>query len=211
MDFIVLSSSGGTTFQAVLDRIADGTLTAQCLGLVTDLEDHGCVAKARRVGLPVRIVQRKKGETRGEYDRRLDGAILELCSERALTPCEPRMCDQRSTHHDTFLVCIGWMWLFSPWFVQQWHRRILNVHPSLLPQYPGRHPHEDVLAAREKTSGMTIHWVDEGVDTGPIIVQKNCSVFPGDTVETLKARIQELEKEWYPKVLEMIDRGKMQL
>lgn len=187
MQFVVLSSSGGTTLQAVLDRIADGTLTARCLGLVTDRENHGCVAKARRAGLPVRIVKRKKGERREDYDRRLHAAI-----------------DQRAPHHDTFVACIGWMWLLSPWFVRQWRHRILNVHPSLLPKYPGRHPHEEILAAHEKTSGMTIHWIDEGVDTGPIIVQKNCSVLPDDTVETLKARVQELEKEWYPKVLQWL-------
>ncbi len=96
------------------------------------------------------------------------------------------------------------MWLLSPWFVGQWHGRIINVHPSLLPKHPGRHPHEEVIAARETESGMTIHWVDEGIDTGPIIVQKKCSVFSCDTVETLKTRVQALEKEWYPKVLQML-------
>lgn len=187
MDFVVLSSSGGTTFQAVIDRLADGSLAARCLGLVTDRSDRGCAEKARKAGLPVRVVERKEGETREEYDQRLDDAIQRTGEREARQP---------------LVACIGWMWLLSPWFVKKWRHRILNVHPSLLPKYPGRHPHEEVLAAREKESGMTIHWVDEGIDTGPIIVQKKCSVFPGDAVETLKARVQELEKEWYPKVLQ---------
>ena len=192
MDFVVLSSSGGTTFQAVIDRIADGLLTARCVGLVTDHADRGCVVKAERASLPVRIVERRKGETREEYDYHLHAAILDLGPP-------------------PILACIGWMWLLSPWFVQQWKHHILNVHPSLLPQYPGQHPHEEVLAACERESGMTIHWVDDGIDTGPIIVQKNCSVFPSDTVETLKKRVQELEKEWYPKVLQMIEDSKLKV
>ncbi len=193
MSFVVLSSSGGTTFQAVIDRIADGSLTAQCLGLVTDRKDRGCIEKARKAGLPVWVVERKKGETQEKYDRRLHSAIIRLSNNKLL------------------IACIGWMWLLSPWFVRQWHHRILNVHPSLLPKHPGHHPHEEVLAANEQESGMTIHWVDEGVDTGPIIVQKSCSVFPEDTVEILKKRVQELEKEWYPQVLQLIEEGRIKL
>ena len=194
MDFVVLSSSEGTTFQAVLDRIADGTLTARCLGLVTDRGERGCVEKARKAGLPVQIVERRKGEVREEYDRRLAAGILDFLPPPPF-PLPP------------LIACIGWMWLLSPWFVRTWRGRILNVHPALLPLHPGRHPHEEVLAAREEESGMTIHWVDEGIDTGPIVVQKKCSVFSDDTVEALKARVQALEKEWYPKVLQWLQDG----
>ncbi|MBI1934572.1 phosphoribosylglycinamide formyltransferase [Candidatus Peregrinibacteria bacterium] len=200
MNFVVLSSSGGTTFQAVMDRIADGTLTARCLGLVTDRADRGCAEKARKAELPVQVVERNKGETREAYDRRLSTGILELtCLHPTPYSLHP------------LLACIGWMWLLSPWFVRTWCGRILNVHPALLPLHPGCHPHKEVLAAREKESGMTIHWVDEGVDTGPIIVQKKCSVFADDTVNSLKSRVQELEKEWYPKVLQMIEDGRLKV
>ncbi len=198
MNFVVLSSSGGTTFQAVMDRIADGTLTARCLGLVTDRADRGCMEKARKAALPVQVVQRNEGEKREEYDRRMHQGILSLqtTNYKLQTP---------------LIACIGWMWLLSPWFVRTWRGRILNVHPALLPLHPGCHPHKEVLAAREKESGMTIHWVDEGVDTGPIIVQKKCSVFADDTVNSLKSRVQELEKEWYPKVLQMIEDGRLKV
>jgi phosphoribosylglycinamide formyltransferase-1 len=84
------------------------------------------------------------------------------------------------------------------------------VHPSLLPKYPGIHAHEEVLAAKEKESGMTIHLIDEGVDTGKILMQKTCPVLPEDTVDSLKNRVQDLEKEWYPKVLQMIEEGEIQ-
>ncbi len=100
------------------------------------------------------------------------------------------------------------MFILSPWFVSRYPKKILNVHPSLLPKHPGANAHDLVLAAGETESGMTIHYVDEGLDSGQIIVQKKCSVIPGDTVESLKARVQELEKEWYPKVLEGMKREK---
>ncbi|OGJ56217.1 phosphoribosylglycinamide formyltransferase [Candidatus Peribacteria bacterium RIFCSPHIGHO2_02_FULL_52_16] len=186
MQFIVLSSSKGTTFQAILDQIADGSLTAECLGLVSDREDRGCVAKARTANLPVKIVTKKSGESREAYDERLDAAIRELGNPDAV-------------------AAIGWLYLFTAPFVTKWKNKILNVHPSLLPKHPGLHAHDEVLAAKETESGMTIHIIDEGLDTGKILVQKKCSVESNDTIETLKIRVQELEKEWYPKVLQMIE------
>lgn len=196
MNFIVLSSSKGTVFKAVLERIADGSLHATCLGLIADRADRGCVKTAKEFGLSVTIVEREKSEDREAYDKRLHAAI------ESLTPIpNPR----------PFLACMGWMFLFSPWFVQQWKNRILNVHPALLPKHPGAHAHDLVLAAGEKESGMTIHLIDEGVDTGTIIVQKKCSVLPTDTRDTLKARVQALECEWYPKVLEEMHLGLVKL
>ncbi len=103
------------------------------------------------------------------------------------------------------------MFLFSPWFVEKFHGRIVNVHPSLLPKYPGVHSLQEALDAGDSQTGMTIHVIDDGVDTGNILLQKTCPILPGDTLETLKAREQELEKEWYPRVLEMIEKGEMKL
>lgn len=190
MNFIVLSSSRGTTFQAVLNALANGTLGATCLGLISDSEERQCVEKVRRAGLPVWIVEKKKGEPREQYDRRIAEYIPSTT---------------------TIIACIGWLHILSPWFVKQWKNRILNVHPSLLPKYPGLHAHEEILRAGEKESGMTIHIVTEGLDKGPVLIQKKCPVLPDDTVETLKARVQELEKEWYPKMLQMIEEGSLKL
>jgi phosphoribosylglycinamide formyltransferase-1 len=198
MQFIVLSSSRGTTFQAVIDRIADRTLTAKCLGLVSDREDRGCVAKAKAAGIPVKIVEKKAGESREEYDRRIDQAM------RSLSHGKWKM-------ENTIIAALGWMSLLSPWFVRTWRNRIINVHPSLLPKFPGLHAIHDALIAKEKESGMTIHIIDEGLDTGPKLVQKSCSISETDTEETLKEKIQALEKEWYPKVLQMIESGEMTL
>ncbi|HCI03354.1 MAG: phosphoribosylglycinamide formyltransferase [Candidatus Peribacteraceae bacterium] len=192
MNFIVLCSSRGTTFQAVIDRLADGSLTANCLGLVVDREDRGAVEKAKKANLPIKVVGRIKGEPREEYDWRLNEAINEMGEVDVI-------------------AALGWMFILNPWFVQNWEGRIVNVHPALLPKHPGAHGIEDALGAGDKETGMTIHIIDEGVDTGPILVQKSCSINPGETVDSLKPRIQDLEKEWYPKTLQMIETGEIQL
>lgn len=188
MDFVVLSSSRGTTFQAVIDAMQSGALEARCLGLIADREDRGCIARAQAAGLPTVIVERLKGEEREEYDRRVDEAINGLA--------------KHSEDRKVIIACMGWMFILSPWFVQKWRNRILNVHPALLPRHPGGHAIEDALRAGDTETGMTIHWIDEGVDTGKIIEQKKCSIVPDDTIDTLKDRVQLLEKEWYPKVLQ---------
>lgn len=194
--FVVLSSSRGTTFEAVLKAIKDQKLFAPCLGLVTDKADRGCAEKAKAYGIPVTVVERKKDEDRQSYDMRLDLAIRAFTGDKT---------------HDVVLAALGWMFIFSGWFVAGWKNRIINVHPSLLPKYPGGHALEDALAAGEKETGMTIHLIDDGVDTGPILLQKSCPIKPGDTLDTLKPRVQELEKQWYPHVLALIDAGKLQL
>ncbi len=194
MKFVVLCSSRGTVFASTLERIKDGSLKAECLGLVADSAERTCVATAKAAGLPVQVVPRIKGEPREEFDKRVDAAVRALGAD-----------------DKTIVACMGWMYILRPWFVQQWHNRILNVHPALLPKHPGDHAHELVLAAGDTVSGMTIHLIDEGVDTGPTLLQKECPVLKEDTVDTLKARVQALEKEWFPKVLQMIQQGEMKL
>lgn len=174
----------------------DGSLTATCLGLVSDREDRGCVEKAKAAKIPVSIVEKKAGESREDVDRRVHAAVAKS--------------------NPDILSALGWMSILSPWFIHQWKDRIINVHPALLPQYGGTgmygdKVHQAVLASGDQQSGITIHVMDEGVDTGRILLQKTCPVLPGDTVLALKGRVQVLEKEWYPKVLEMIESGEMKL
>ena len=206
MNFIVLSSSRGTTFQAIIDRLADKSLTATCLGLISDRDDRGCATKAKAANLPVKVVQWEEEMIPETYEQRLQETIL------SMTPPSPF----DSAQDDTVLACIGWMHIFSPWFIAQWRGKMLNVHPALLPKYGGKgmygkKVHEAVLNANEKESGMTIHLMNEEIDTGKILLQKKCPVLQDDTPEALKARVQELEKEWYPRVLEMIQEGEIVL
>ncbi len=194
MKFVVFSSSRGTVFRSTLERIADGSLSIACIGLITDKADRLCVSIAQEYGLPYEVVPRTKGEDREAYDKKIERAyekLLEASGTKA---------------GDCIIALIGWMFILSAWFVEKYPKKIINVHPSLLPKHPGAHAHDLVLESGDTESGMTIHYVDAGLDSGEIIVQKKCSVLPDDTVDTLKARVQELEKEWYPKVLEDIGR-----
>ncbi len=218
MPFIVLSSSRGTTFEATLQAIQNGTLQNPCLGLITDRPDRGCIEKASAHNVPYIVVEKQKDEDRKSYDQRIDEAITALNPSYVVPTSAGRpTLSQKGegdllpiTYHlQPILACMGWMHILSPWFTQKWTKNILNVHPSLLPKFGGKgmyghHVHEAVLAAREKESGITIHFMDEGVDTGEIIVQKKCSIDEDETVESLQKKVQELEKEWYPKVLAMI-------
>lgn len=193
MKFLILSSSRGTTMQAVLDAIVEGNLSMECLGLIADKEDRGCVEKARSAGIAIEIVPKEKGMERDAYDHLIDDAITKLGGDP----------------DDTVIAALGWMFILSPGFVKRWDKRIVNVHPALLPAHPGAHAIKDALDAGDEKTGMTIHYIDEGVDTGEIILQKECDILPGDSEETLKERIQDLEKQWYPKVLQMMEQGEI--
>lgn len=203
MHFVVLSSSRGTTFQAVIDAIKAGTLHAECLGLVTDKPDRECIQKATVANLPVRIVEKNPSEDREAYALRIQETIATLTTQSGLP-----------TDNCPLIAALGWMRILPQSFVEQYN--VLNVHPALLPKYGGEgmygmHVHEAVLASGDYESGITIHLMDSGVDTGKILLQKTCPVLPNDTPQALQARVQELEKEWYPRVLEMIEQGEMQL
>ncbi len=117
MPFIVLSSSKGTVFAATLERIQDGSLTVPCIGLITDRPDRGSAKVAVHFGVPVRVVETQKDDTREHYDRRVETAILELCRE---TKIEPKQIT---------IALMGWMKICSPWLINEHRRRILNVHP----------------------------------------------------------------------------------
>ncbi len=198
MQFIVLSSSRGTTFEAILHALQEGTLSADFCGLVTDKPDRGCIEKAKAAGVPFAVVERKPEEEQSAYEERLHETILSMLHA---DPSETL----------TVIAMIGWMKILGHTFIGKWKNRILNVHPSLLPKYDGLRVHERVLENHETESGMTIHIADEGLDTGKILVQKSCTVNADDTPDTLKQRVQELEKQWYPHVLQQIETGELQL
>ncbi len=206
MHFVVLSSSKGTTFQAIIDALKEGTLQAECAGLVTDRADRGCIEKAKAAGIPFEVVKEDPKGDRSAFERGVDEAVQTLFEKsRAGARAGPEI-----------IAAMGWMWILSPDFLSRCNNRIINVHPALLPKFGGEgmyglHVHEAVLKAGEKESGVTFHLMDSGVDTGKILLQKRCPVEPGDTPESLQKRVQALEKEWYPKLLQMIRVGEITL
>ena len=113
-------------------------------------------------------------------------------------------------HNIELIVLSGYMRILTPDFVKPWAGRILNIHPSLLPDFPGAHAHRDVLAAKVSMTGCTDHFVDSGMDTGPIIRQAKVMVHPGDDESTLAGRVKEVEHKLYPEVIDLIASGEIQ-
>lgn len=183
----IFSSTSGTNLQSFIEARDKGELEGiKICCLVTNKAHCGAVEKAKRAGIPVHILE-AKGKTREEFDRQVM-AIL-------------------ATHPVDLIVLGGYMRLIGPEMIQRYKNRILNVHPSLLPKFAGdmnRSVHQAVLDAGEKETGMTIHYVDEGVDTGEILLQKKVTIKADDTLESLKQKVQALEKEWYPKVVKKL-------
>jgi len=189
----VLASGNGTDLSAIYKEMDEGKMPGIEVAIVISNIDNAVVlqrAKAR--GLNAVFVD-PKGKSKEDYDKELVDLM-------------------KSANVD--LVClIGYMKILTPVFVNVFPRRIINVHPALLPKYGGKgwygmKLHEEVLANGEKESGMTIHYVDLGVDSGPMILQEKVAIEPGETPESLKAKVQELEKKAYPEAVRLIYRDR---
>lgn len=187
----ILASTRGTDLQAIIDAIKAGTLHAELACVVSDKQNCYALERAKEQGFTTYFVD-PKGKSREDFDKEV-AQILKK-------------------EHVDLIVLVGFMRILSSNFVREFHRKIINIHPALLPKFGGKSffgqsVHEAVLQAGEQETGMTIHYVEEGVDTGEIILQKKCPVYPDDTSDALKERVQALEKEWYPKVIDKLLRG----
>jgi phosphoribosylglycinamide formyltransferase 1 len=179
---VCLISGSGTTLQNLIDRIAAGRLSATIDGVIASRPGIAGIARAERAGLPVRVVASKSSES--EYSEWVFAAVREWSPDR---------------------VCLcGWLKLLK--IPDDFAGRVLNIHPSLLPAFGGpgmygRHVHEAVLASGALETGCTVHIADNTYDTGPILVQRRVPVLPGDTPETLAARVFVAECDAYPEAI----------
>lgn len=183
----VLASTNGTDLQAIIDEMKAGNMPGiELVRVVSNVKDCGALEKARGFGAEAIFVD-PVGKSREEYDEALVAAM-----------------------GDVDLVClIGYMRILTSVFIRAFAGRIINVHPALLPKYGGKgwygmKVHEGVLASGDAESGMTIHYVDESVDGGPILLQKTVPIEEGETPESLKDKVQALEKQWYPEAVRLI-------
>jgi phosphoribosylglycinamide formyltransferase 1 len=183
----ILLSGRGSNFVAIADSIEAGRIPdARIAIVISNKPDAPGIAVARDRGLHAVVIP-SKGKPREEHDRELVAALKE---------------------HNVDLVCLaGYMRLLSPWFVQQFPRKILNIHPSLLPAFPGLEAQEQAFAYGVKVSGCTVHFVDEELDHGPIIVQKAVPVHPADDEHTLAARILDQEHIAYTEAINIVLQG----
>lgn len=187
----ILLSGRGSNFVAIADSIDAGRIPNSCISVViSNRADAPGIAMARARGLTALVIP-SKGRTRAEHDREVVGALEQ---------------------HNVELICLaGYMRLLSPWFVQQFPRRILNIHPSLLPAFPGLEAQEQAFAYGVKVSGCTVHFVDEELDHGPIIAQKALTVLDTDTERTLAARILEQEHIAYTEAINTVLNGDFEI
>lgn len=185
----VLASGRGSDLQSIIDAVEAGQIKAKIGVVLTDKPNVMALQRAEKAGIPAICVDRKKYADRDEFERELVKQLKE--------------------HGVTLVILAGFMRILSPYFVNEFKNCIMNIHPSLLPSFGGAHAHRDVLAYGVKVSGCTVHFVDEGMDSGPIIMQKAVPVLDDDTEETLSARVLEQEHIIYPKVIELYLAGKI--
>jgi phosphoribosylglycinamide formyltransferase-1 len=177
----VLISGSGSNLQALMDAARAPDYPAEIALVISNKGDAYGLERARAAGVPALFISHKAYETREAFDR--------------------AMHEELSAHGIELICLAGFMRLLSPWFVKQWEGRMLNIHPSLLPEFKGAHAVRDALAAGVQESGCTVHYVTEALDAGPIVSQAKVPVLEGDTEETLHARIHEAEHKLYPAAL----------
>jgi phosphoribosylglycinamide formyltransferase-1 len=155
-------------------------------------------------GLPIVAVASNRAEARAlrrAAEAGIDTAVFALEEHESREDRDAAMAAWLEERGARWIVLAGYMHLLRPVFLDRFRGRVINVHPALLPEFPGAHPIEEALAAGVAETGATVHYVDQGVDSGPVIVQERVAVEAGDTVETLRARIQAVEHELLPRVV----------
>jgi len=187
----VLASGRGSNLQAILDACARPDFPARVAVVVSDRERAPALDRARAAGVETLWLNPKDFADRESYDTAL---VRELETRGVGLVCQA-----------------GWMRILSTVYVRAFRGRAMNIHPSLLPAFPGLHPHRQALDHGVKVSGATVHFTDEGVDTGPIIVQAAVPVEPGDTDDTLAARVLTVEHRLYPEAIRLFAEGRLRL
>ena len=185
----VLGSGAGSNMQSVVDAIAAGTLDAEVKIVLADVADAKILDRARRHGIPCQYLDCAPWKTK------LEGQAEDRCIEIL-----------KNAGVDT-VVLAGFMRIVKPKLLAAFPSRVVNIHPALLPAFPGVHGWTQALDYGCKVAGVTVHFVDAGTDTGPILVQKSVPVMEDDTPETLHARIQVQEHIAYPEALRIIASG----
>jgi phosphoribosylglycinamide formyltransferase-1 len=187
----VLASGRGSNLEAILEATRDPRFPAEVTVVISDRERARALERAREAGVPAVFLNPKDFGDRAAYD----AALLDVLAA-----------------HRVELVCLaGFMRVLGPGFVRALSGRILNIHPSLLPAFPGLAAQRQALDHGVKVAGATVHFVDDGVDTGPIVAQASVPVHPDDTEESLAARILEQEHRLYPEAVRLFALGRLRI
>lgn len=186
----VLASGGGTNLQAMFDAVQTGH-PMQIVAVISDQPDAGALIRARAAGAPAFAVPRSRGMSRDTHEAHIVDVLRAAAAD--------------------WVALAGYMRLVGPRLLDAFPGRVLNIHPSLLPAFPGLHAQAQAHAAGVRVSGATVHFVDQGMDTGPIIAQGVVPAHPTDTVDDLQARILTVEHQIYPLALRWAVEGRLRL
>lgn len=188
---VVLISGRGSNLQALIDATHSGRLPIEIVAVISNRADAFGLERARRVGIPTETVLPEEQPDRDSYDR----ALAEIIDD----------------YKPDLIVLAGFMRILSAAFVRHYRGRIFNIHPSLLPKYRGLHPHRRALAAGDRVHGASVHFVTEELDGGPVVVQAEVPIEPGDDENVLAFRVQNVEHVIYPQAVRLFAEGRLRM
>ena len=191
MNIAVLCSGNGTNLQAIIDAVKAGRIPARIALVVSDNKDAYALERAKKAGIETLILDKKGFKTREDFDKEV---------ARHLKKKDVKL-----------VVLAGFMRLVSPWLIGEYKNAIINIHPALLPSFKGTRGIKDALEYGAKVTGVTVHFVDEELDGGPIILQKALEVKEDDTEETLLARVHKEEHGIYPEAIKLFVEGRLKI
>lgn len=191
MDIAILASGSGSNLEAILSSEALKAAGVKCAVVFSNIPDAFCLARARKHGIPTEALSHKDFNKREEFDREVVSILKK---------------------YNPDLICLaGYMRIITPYFVQSFKDRIINIHPSLLPSFPGIQVQKKAIEYGVRFSGATVHFVNEGTDTGPIIIQAVVPILEDDTEDTLAARILKEEHRIYPEAIRLFAEGRLKI
>jgi len=185
----VLASGRGTNLQAIIEAIKEGKIEGRISIVISDNPDAYALKRAKQNNIETEYINFKSFKNREDYDKE----IMECLKEKDID----------------LVVLAGYMRILSPYFIRTYKNRIINIHPALLPSFPGLHAQRQAVEYGVKISGCTVHFVDEGVDSGPVILQKAVEVKDNDTEESLAERILKEEHQIYPRAIQLFCQGRL--
>jgi len=191
LNIAILASGSGTNAQAMIDKAAQGTLNVRIALIICNRPGAGVVARAEKAGVPCLVLDHKSFPDRESFDARMVEVLRAAGTE--------------------LVVLAGYMRLLTPAFLEAFAGRVINIHPALLPSFPGVHGGADALAYGVKLSGCTVHFVEEKVDSGPVLIQAAVPVNAGESVDELMARVHEMEHRIYPQAVQWLAEGRIRV
>lgn len=187
----VLVSGNGTNLQAIIDSVNKGYIPARIALVLSDEEKAFALERARKAGIETIVLNKKDYKTREDFDRE----IVKHLKKRNVE----------------LVVLAGFMRLLSPYFIREYRGKIMNIHPALLPSFKGTHGIKDAIDYGAKVTGVTVHFVDEHLDNGPVILQKTVEIKEGDTEEALLERVHKEEHLIYPEAIKLFVESKIKI